>query len=161
MDLEKEAIVANTYTQLYAQIVFSPKGRSNLIPDKIRDQVYGYIAGIIKNKNQKPMIINGMPDHVHILVGFSPDIAISDLVRDIKSNSTNYINDRRLIMGKFSWQTGFGAFTYSKSQIPQVVEYVKNQQEHHKESTFREEYLKLLDSFGVDYKSEYLFECYD
>ena len=107
------------------------------------------------------MIINGMPDHVHIFLGFSPDIAISDLVRDIKSNSTNFINDNKLIQGKFSWQKGFGAFTYSKSQVPRVVKYIKNQEEHHRRKTFKEEYLELLEKFGVEYKGKYLFEWYE
>lgn len=157
----KEAVVANTYTQLYAQIVFSPKGRQNLINNSIKEIVYKYMVGIIKNKKQKPMIINGMPDHVHILVGFSPDIALSDLVRDIKANSTNFINDQKVIIGKFSWQTGFGAFTYSKSQVPRVVAYIQNQQQHHAKKSFREEYLELLDRFGIEYQKEYLFEWYD
>ncbi len=153
--------MANTYTQLYAQIIFSPKGRQNLIHERIKNNVYKYIVGIIKNKNQKPMIINGMPDHIHIFLGFSPDIAISNLVRDIKSNSTNYINEQEWFPGKFSWQTGFGAFTYSKSQAPRVISYVQNQEKHHRRKTFREEYLELLEKFEIDYKKEYLFEWYD
>ena len=153
--------MANTYTQLYVQIIFSPRGRQNLIRNRIKNDIYKYIVGIIKKKNQKPMIINGMPDHVHIFLGLSPDIAISDLVRDIKSNSTNFINDNKLIQGKFSWQKGFGAFTYSKSQVPMVVRYIKNQEEHHRRKTFKEEYLELLEKFGVDYKRQYLFEWYE
>ena len=137
--------MANSYTQLYAQIIFSPRCRQNLIHNRIKDEIYKYIVGIIKKKNQKPMIINGMPDHVHILLGFSPDITISDLVRDIKSNSTNFVNDNNLIQGKFSWQKGFGAFTYSKSQVHRVVRYIKNQEEHHCKKTFKEEYLELLE----------------
>jgi len=146
--------MANSYTQLYAQIIFSPRCRQNLIHNRIKDDIYKYIVGIIKKKNQKPMIINGMPDHVHILLGFSPDITISDLVRDIKSNSTNFVNDNNLIQGKFSWQKGFGAFTYSKSQVPRVVRYIKNQEEHHRKKTFKEEYLELLEKFGVKYKEK-------
>jgi len=146
--------MANSYTQLYAQIIFSPRCRQNLIHNRIKDDIYKYIVGIIKKKNQKPMIINGMPDHVHILLGFSPDITISDLVRDIKSNSTNFVNDNNLIQDKFSWQKGFGAFTYSKSQVPRVVRYIKNQEEHHRKKTFKEEYLELLEKFGVIYKEK-------
>jgi len=153
--------MANTYTQLYVQIIFSPLGRQNLINNRIKNDIYKYIVGIIKKKNQKPMIINGMPDHVHIFLGFSPDIAISDLVRDIKSNSTNFINDNKLIPGKFSWQRGFGAFTYSKSQVSRVVRYIKNQEEHHRRKTFKEEYLELLEKFSVEYKKQYLFEWYE
>ncbi len=153
--------MANTYTQLYAQIIFSPQGRENLIHTRIKTQVYKYIAGIIKNKKQKPMIINGMPDHIHLFVGFSPEIALSDLVGVIKSNTTNFINDQKLVAGKFSWQRGFGAFTYSKSQVPRVVNYIKNQENHHKKRAFREEYTDLLKKFGVEYKDEYLFEFYE
>ncbi len=109
--------MADTYTQLYAQIIFSPKGRQNLIQDRIKTQIHKYITGIVKNQNQKLMIINGMPDHIHMFVGFLPDIALSDLISVIKSNTTNYINDQKLVVGKFSWQRGFGAFTYSKSQV--------------------------------------------
>ena len=152
--------MANTYTQLYVQIIFSPLGRQNLIRNKIKNDIYKYIVGIIKRKNQKPMIINGMPDHVHILISFSPDIAISDLVRAIKSNSSNFINENKLIPGKFSWQKGFGAFTYSKSQVPRVARYIENQEEHHRMKTFKEEYLELLEKFEVDYKKHYLFEWY-
>ena len=152
--------MANTYTQLYVQIIFSPLGRQNLIHNEIKNDIYKYIVGIIKKKNQKPMIINGMPDHVHILISFSPDIAISDLVRDIKSNSSNFINENKLIPGKFSWQKGFGAFTYSKSQVPRVARYIENQEEHHRMKTFKEEYLELLEKFEVDYKKHYLFEWY-
>lgn len=142
--------MANTYTQLYVQIIFSPYGRENLIRERIRNELYKYITGIVKKKNQKMMIINGMPDHIHIFIGFSPHIAISDLVRDIKSNTTNFINDRRLIMGKFQWQRGFGAFTYSKSQVKTVMDYIRNQEKHHKGKTFREEYLEFLNRFDVE-----------
>lgn len=123
--------MADTYTQLFVQIIFSPKGRQNLIPDRIKVNVYKYITGIIRNKGQKLFIINGTRDHLHLFIGFSPDIAISDLVRDIKANSSNYINENKLIPGKFSWQKGFGAFTYSKSQTEKVIQYIVNQERHH------------------------------
>jgi REP element-mobilizing transposase RayT len=153
--------MANTYSQLYAQIIFSPKGRVNLINDRIKESVYKYILGVIKGNNQKPMIINGMPDHIHILIGFSPNIALSDLVRDIKANTTNYINVNKLVPGKFAWQRGFGAFSYSKSQISQVIKYINNQEQHHKIRTFREEYLELLNKFEIEFENKYLFEFYD
>ncbi|MEJ2194555.1 MAG: IS200/IS605 family transposase [Ignavibacteriaceae bacterium] len=153
--------MANTYTQLYVQIIFSPFGRQNLIHNRIKNDIYKYIVGIIKKKKQKPMIINGMPDHVHIFLGFSPDIAISDLVRDIKSNSTNFINNNKLIPGKFSWQKGFDAFTYSKSQVPKVMKYIENQVEYHRVKTFKEEYLELLNKFEIEYNKQYLFDWYD
>ena len=151
----------NTYTQLYAQIIFSPKGRYNLIHERIKPKIYKYITGIVKNKKQKLMIINGMPDHIHMFVGFSPDVAISDLVGIVKSNTTIFINDQKLVRGKFEWQKGFGAFTYSKSQVQRVINYILDQEKHHRKKTFREEYLELLEKFGVEYRSEFLFEWYD
>ena len=153
--------MANTYTQLYAQIIFSPQGRYNLITNRIKIPVYKYITGIIKNKNQKLMIINGMPDHIHIFLGFLPDIALSDLVRDIKSNTAKYINDQKMVLGKFSWQRGFGAFTYSKSQVRDVINYIQNQENHHKRKSFKDEYLEILKKFGIEHRGEYLFEWYD
>ena len=153
--------MANTYTQLYAQIIFSPQGRYNLITNRIKIPVYKYITGIIKNKNQKLMIINGMPDHIHIFLGFLPDIALSDLVRDIKSNTAKYINDQKMVLGKFSWQRGFGAFTYSKSQVPDVINYIQNQENHHKRKSFKDENLEILKKFGIEHRGEYLFEWYD
>ena len=153
--------MANTYTQLYAQLVFSPTGRANLITKIIKDDVYKYIIGVIKGCNQKPMIINGMPNHIHILIGFSPNISLSDLVRDIKTNTTKYINENKLVNGKFMWQKGFGAFTYSKSQIPRVIKYIHEQEKHHKKRTFREEYLDLLNKFEIEFENKYLFEFYD
>ena len=150
--------MANTYTQLFVQLVFAPFGRQNLINDNIKHEIYKYISGIIKNKKQKPLIINGMPDHIHIFLGFTPDISLSDLVRDVKANSTLYINSKKLIPHRFSWQKGFGAFTYSKSQVPRVVRYIKNQETHHRVRTFKHEYLELLEKFQVEYKNEYLFE---
>jgi REP element-mobilizing transposase RayT len=153
--------LADTYTQLFVQIIFSPKGRQNLISDRIKNDIYKYITGIIRNKGQKLIIINGTRDHIHLFLGFSPDITISDLVRDIKANSSNYINENRFVPGKFSWQKGFGAFTYSKSQTEKIVQYILNQEKHHQKKSFREEYLDLLNKFGIQYKPEYLFEWYD
>jgi len=153
--------MANTYTQLYVQFIFSPEGRQNLITENIKDEVYKYIAGIIKNKKQKLMIINGMPDHIHIFTGILPEMSISDLVRDIKANSANFINEKKLITGNFSWQRGYGAFTYSKSQISKVVKYIQKQEEHHRIKTFREEYEEFLKKYEIDYNEKYLFEWYE
>src|SRR5690606_29715317 len=104
------------------------KGRENLIKKDWKDNIHGYISGIITNKGQKSIIVNGMADHIHAFVGLRPSIAISDLVRDIKNNSTNYINDNKLVRGKFSWQEGYGAFSYGQSQIDQVYRYILNQE---------------------------------
>ncbi|PIF32012.1 REP element-mobilizing transposase RayT [Flavobacterium sp. 9] len=150
--------MANTYSQLYIHIVFAVKGRQNLISTVWKDEVYKYITGIVTNKEQKLIVINGMPDHVHILIGLKPNKSISDLVRDIKANSSKFINDKKWVNGKFEWQTGFGAFSYSHSQLTNVIKYIRNQEEHHKTKTFKEEYIEFLKLFDVDFKNEYLFE---
>ena len=153
--------MANTYTQLYVHVVFAVKGRANLISKKWKEELYKYITGIITNKNQKLMIINGMPDHIHLLIGFKPDCSLSDLVRDIKANSSKFINEKKWIPGKFEWQTGFGAFTVGQSQIDKVVNYILTQEEHHKKKTFREEYVEFLNAYQIDFKTEYIFEDID
>jgi len=150
--------MANTYTQLYIQIVFAVRGRQNLISESNREQLEKYICGIISNKKSKPLAIYCNPDHVHILIGLSPSVSISDLARDIKANSSRWINENNWINGKFYWQEGFGAFSYSKSQLDVVVKYILNQAMHHKRVTFREEYLDFLDKFKVDYDEKYLFD---
>ncbi|WP_281636713.1 IS200/IS605 family transposase [Flavobacterium marginilacus] len=150
--------MANTYSQLYVQIVFAVKGRQNLISSKWKDELYKYITGIVTNENQKLIAINGMPDHIHILIGLKPNKALSDLVRDIKANSSRFINEKRWINGKFEWQTGFGAFTYSHSHLTNVINYIQNQEKHHKTKTFKEEYIAFLKAFEIDYKDEYVFE---
>ena len=149
--------MANTYTQLYIHIVFAVKGRQSLISANWKEEIYKYITGIITNKGQKLIAINGMPDHIHILIGLKPDKSISDLVREIKSNSSKFINDRKWINGKFEWQTGFGAFSYSHSQLTNVINYIQRQEEHHKTKTFKEEYIEFLNSFNIEFKDEYLF----
>jgi putative transposase len=150
--------MANTYSQLYIQIVFAVKGRENLISKNNKDEIYKYITGIITNHKQKLIAINGMPDHIHILVGIKPDISLSDLVRDIKSSSSKFINEQKWINGKFEWQTGFGAFSYGHSQLSNVIKYIENQEEHHKTKTFGEEYIEFLKLFNIDFRNEYLFE---
>jgi REP element-mobilizing transposase RayT len=147
--------MANTYSQLYIHIVFAVKGRQNLISPNRKEEIYKYITGIITNKGQKLIAINGMPDHIHILIGLKPDKSISDLVRDIKSNSSKFINDKKWI--KFEWQTGFGAFSYNHSQLTNVINYIQRQEEHHKIKTFKEEYIDFLKLFNVEFKDEYLF----
>ncbi len=149
--------MANTYTQLYFHIVFAVKGRKNHISNKWKDELYKYITGIVTNKNQKLMIINGMPDHIHLLIGTKPNCTLSDLVRDIKANSSKWINQKQLIKGKFEWQTGFGAFTVSQSGVNHVVDYIKNQEKHHRKKSFREEYIDVLNAYEIDFNSEYIF----
>ena len=150
-----------TYTQVYIQIVFAVKGRANLINDKIKKDVHCYITGIINGKKQKPIIVNGMPDHVHIFVELKPSMSISDLVRDIKCNSSKFINEQQLTKNKFEWQNGYGAFSYSKSQIDRVYKYIQNQEAHHYKKTFKEEYIEFLNAFEIEFDEKYLFEFYD
>jgi len=150
--------MANTYSKIYIHIVFTVKGRQNLIQKKYREQLHKYISGIIKNKGQKLLSIFAMPDHIHLFMNIKPNITISDLVRDIKANSSKFINEKKIVKGKFSWQKGFGAFSYSESQIPSVIKYIKNQEEHHKKRTFREEYIELLTKFAIEFDEKYLFE---
>ncbi len=148
----------NTYTQLYIQIVFAVKGRPNLIPKQHREELHKFISGIVQKRKQKLLSIFCMPDHTHILVGLTPDISISDLARDIKAGSSKFINDNNWFQGKFNWQEGFGAFSYSRSQIDTVIKYILNQEEHHKKKTFKEEYLDFLKKFEIEYDEKYLFE---
>jgi len=148
----------NTYTQLFVHIVFTVRGRENLIPAKHRENIHKYITGIVTKRKQKLLSIFAMPDHVHVFVGLTGDIAVSDLVRDIKAGSSKYITDNNLVKGKFNWQTGYGAFSYSKSQIDKVNHYILNQEQHHKKRSFKEEYIEFLDKFGVDYDKKYLFK---
>ena len=150
--------MANTYSQLYAQIVFAVQGRQNLILPQYREELHKYITGIVQNRNQKMMAVFCMPDHAHILVGMKPSLSISELTRDIKSLSSKFINDRNWMNQKFNWQEGFGAFSYSKSQAHKVVEYILNQEAIHKQRSFKEEYTRLLKKSGIDYREEYLFE---
>jgi REP element-mobilizing transposase RayT len=150
--------VAGTYSQIYIQVIFAVKGRENLINQVWKDDLNKYIAGIIKGKGQKPIIVNGVADHIHAFIGLKPSMAISDLVRDIKNNSSNFINEHKWVKGKFSWQEGYGAFSYSHSQIDEVYNYILHQEEHHKKKSFREEYIDLLQKFAVPHEERYLFE---
>ncbi len=153
--------MAGTYSQIYIQIVFAVKGRANLIQPGFEQEVYQYISGIINRKEQKSLAVNGMPDHIHILTGLKPSMCISDLVRDIKNNSSNFINDKGWLKNKFRWQDGFGAFSYSHSNFGRVINYIINQKQHHKKQTFRNEYYSILKKFDVPYDERYLFEFYD
>jgi putative transposase len=150
--------MAGTFSQIYIQVVFAVQGRQNLLQKEWRQEVFKYMAGIIKNKGQKPIIINGVEDHVHVFLGLKPAMALSDLVRDIKNNSSNFINEQNWIKGKFNWQEGYGAFSYSHSQIETVYTYVQNQEQHHKQQTFKEEYLDFLKKFEIEHDAKYLFE---
>ncbi len=150
--------MAGTFSQIYIQTVFAVNGRSNLLLKPWRDEVFKYMSGIIKGKNQKPIIVNGIENHVHLFIGLKPSMALSDLIRDVKNNTSNFINEKRLVHGKFSWQEGHGSFSYSHSQIEQVYQYILNQEEHHHTKTFREEYLEFLRKYEIEYDEKYLFE---
>ena len=151
--------MANTYTQLYFHVVFSVKGRQKLIAKKWKDELYKYITGIITNKHQKLLAINGVEDHIHILIGTKPTCNLSDLVRDIKSNSSKWVNELNLTQKKFQWQSGFGAFTLGHSQLGTIINYIERQEEHHRSKSLNEEYIAFLKSYEVAYKKEYLFSA--
>lgn len=149
--------MANTYTQLYFHLVFAVQGRPNLIAREWKEELYKYITGIITKKNQKLMIINGMPDHIHILISTKADCNLSNLIRDIKSSSTNWVNAKGFVKSKFRWQEGFGAFTVSQSGVDNVISYIKYQEKHHEKKTFLQEYQEFLEAYQIEYKPEYLF----
>ena len=150
--------MANTYTQIYIQIVFAVEGRQNLIRRENKEELQKYMTGIVTARGQKLLAIHCMPDHVHVLIGQKPNIALSDLVGDIKTGSTNFINRQQWVMGRFCWQEGFGAFSYSHSQLDAVIRYVQNQETHHARRTFRDEYLALLRKFNVPHDERYVFK---
>lgn len=150
--------MANTYTQIHLHLIFAVKYRTGIIQSTWKDELYKYITGIIQSNNHKLLIINGMPDHIHILVGIRPNQSVSELLQDIKGSSSKWINEKGFVKGKFEWQEGFGAFSYGKSQIKDVIKYIEKQEEHHKRRTFREEYLAFLDAFEVEYDEKYIFK---
>lgn len=150
--------MANTYTQIHLQFVFAVKHRYGLIDASFKEELYQYITGIIKNNNHKLLCINGMPDHVHILIGMRPTQSISDLLQDIKGNSSKWINEKKFLKVKFEWQEGYGAFSYSKSEINSVIKYIQNQEEHHTTKSFQEEYLQILKDFDVEFDERYIFK---
>ncbi|MBW7887900.1 MAG: IS200/IS605 family transposase [Bacteroidetes bacterium] len=147
-----------TFSQIYIQVVFAVKGRDSLIHSTWEEELYKYISGIVRNKEQKMLAINGMSDHIHFIIGMKPSCCLSDLVREIKKSSNEFINEKKFSNYKFSWQEGYGAFSYSRSALDDVIKYVANQKEHHRKKTFREEYLGFLKKFEVEFKDEYLFE---
>ena len=150
--------MANTYTQIYIHTVFAVEGRQNLIKSEHNDELQKYIAGIVSGQKQKLIAINNMPDHLHLLIGLRPDAALSDLMRDIKAGSSKFINEQHWVAGKFSWQEGFGAFSHSRSQLGTVIRYLENQQRHHARRSFRDEYVELLEKYGVEYDQRYIFK---
>jgi putative transposase len=150
--------MANTYTQLHIQVVFAVQNRDCVIRNSWKNELHKYITGIIENHNHKVMAINGMPDHLHILFGMRPTQSLSDLIQDIKGGSSKWINQKGYVKGKFSWQEGDGAFSYSKSHVDAVIDYIKHQEKHHRKKTFVEEYHEFLEKFEVDFDKRYIFK---
>jgi len=150
--------MANTYTQVHIHTIFAVKKRSTLIQPLWKDDLYKYITGIIQNHDHKLLAINGMPDHLHILFGMRPTQSISDLMQDVKGSSSKWINEKRFIKDRFEWQAGYGAFSYSKSQISSVIGYIEAQEIHHRKISFLEEYKVFLEEFEVDYDERYIFK---
>jgi len=149
------------FTQLYIQLVFSPKFRENLLHPRFTPELYSYMGGILNQKKHKPIIINGMSDHIHILIGLNPNLSISDTVGDLKRSSSLFINEKKWLPGNFQWQDGYGAFSYGRSQLDNIYQYILKQEKHHKKMTFREEYTALLQKFEVEFEEKYLFEFFD
>jgi REP element-mobilizing transposase RayT len=150
--------MANTFTQIYIHIVFAVKGPQNLIQKSWQDELHKYICGIVNEKKQKVYAIGGVSDHIHLLVSMSPTISISDLVRDVKANSSKWINKKGFILGKFQWQEGFGVFSTGKSHLDTVITHINNQEQLHQKQTFKSEYIELLQKHNIDYDEKYLFE---
>ena len=150
--------MANTYTQIHIQAVFAVQNRRCLIREEWEDELYKYITGIVQNQGHKLLQINGMPDHVHVFFGMRPVQSLSDLMKKIKGESSKWINQKGFLKSKFSWQEGYGGFSYGKSQVPDVIRYILNQKEHHKKKTFIEEYFDFLKAFEVEYDDKYVFK---
>ena len=150
--------MANTFSQIYIQTVFAVSERQSLIQPDFKEELYKYITGIVKNQGQKLISINGMSDHVHILIGLRPAMALADLVKEIKSDSTNFISKKKWVHGRFSWQEGYGAFSYGHSQLDTIIRYIQNQEKHHSRRSFRDEYLSLLRKFDIGFEEKYVFK---
>jgi len=149
--------MANTYTQLHIQFIFAVKYREALIHDLWRSRLHQYITGIFQNNHHKMLQINSVADHIHILIGLRPDQSISSLIQNVKSESTKWIKHEKLSLS-FAWQEGYGAFSYSKSHLPDVIRYIQTQEEHHKKETFLSEYKRLLTAFAIDFDEQYIFK---
>ncbi len=153
--------MAGAFSQIYIQVVFAVKGRDNLIKSEWEEELYKYITGIVRNKEQKMLAINGMPDHIHFLFGMKPSCCLSDLIREIKKSSNEFINSRKFSNFKFHWQEGYGAFSYSHSALDNVISYIVSQKEHHKKQTFKDEYKEFLTKYQIEHKDDSLFEWID
>ena len=153
--------MANTFSQIYIQTAFAVENRQSLITPDFKEDLHKYITGIVSNQRQKLISINGMPDHLHILIGLRPAMALADLVREIKADSTNFINEKKLVRGRFNWQEGYGAFSYGHSQLNAIVRYIQNQERHHQKQSFKNEYMALLRKFDIAFDDKYVFKFID
>ncbi|HZB13768.1 MAG TPA: IS200/IS605 family transposase [Chryseolinea sp.] len=150
--------MANTYTQIHIHAIFAVRNRGGLIQDEWKEELYKYIIGITQTHKHKLIAINGMADHVHLFLGMRPNQSLSDLMQDVKGSSSKWINEKRLVKGRFEWQAGYAAFSYGKSQIGEVISYIQNQDAHHRNRTFLDEYQLFLEKFTVEYDSRYIFK---
>jgi len=151
----------SVFTQIYIQLVFAIKNREALLINECQKEVFSYMSGIASNLKHKSIITNGMPDHIHIFIGLNPSVSISDTVYELKRSSSLFINNKKWFRGKFYWQEGYGAFSYGKSQVENVYNYILNQEKHHTKTTFREEYIDFLSKFEIDYDKRFLFNFFD
>lgn len=150
--------MSNTYSKIHLQLAFAPKFREAVIADQWREDLHKYITGVVQHNEHKVMIINSMPDHVHLFIGMRPHQSLSDLMQDVKGSSSRWINEMKFTRHKFAWQEGYGAFSYSHSHVPVVINYIKNQAEHHKKRSFIKEYESFLKLFSIEYDSKYIFK---
>jgi REP element-mobilizing transposase RayT len=153
--------MANTYSQIYIQVVFAVEARQCLVRPEFKEELHQYMTGIVRERGQKLLAVHCMPGHTHILIGLKPSMALSDLVRDVKNGSSNFINGKRWILGRFSWQEGFGAFSYGHSQITTVIRYINNQEQHHARNSFRQEYVRFLRRFEIEHDERFIFRDVD
>jgi REP element-mobilizing transposase RayT len=153
-----EAPMANTFSQIYIQTVFAVENRQSLITPDFKEDLYKYISGIVSGQGQKLIAINGIPDHLHILIGLKPAMTLADLVREIKADSTNFINEQKLVRGRFNWHEGYGAFSYGHSQLDRIIRYIQNQEKHHQKQTFKNEYMTFLRKFDIAFDNKYVFK---
>ena len=153
--------MANTYSQIYLQVVFAVEGRQNLIHKRNKQELHKYITGIVTQRGQKLLAVHCMPDHTHVLIGLKPSVALSDVVGDVKNASTNFVNRNRWVAGRFSWQEGFGAFSYGHSQLTGIINYIKDQEQHHASRTFRQEYIQFLKKYEIDHDEKFIFKSVD
>ena len=153
--------MANTYSQIYLQVVFAVEGRQNFIQKRNKEELHKYITGIVTERGQKLLAVHCMPDHTHVLIGLKPSVALSDVVRDVKNASTNFVNRTKWVAGRFSWQEGFGAFSYGHSQLTGIINYIKDQEQHHASRTFRQEYIQFLKKYEIDHDEKFIFKSVD